>query len=84
MKLFKKKSKRESDKVESRFQQGLNLVKDLDKREFNRFVEGLTLGWRGYDIIRRVQTIDEKENGNPDIDESEKILTREVEKKEAK
>lgn len=80
MKLFRKKSKRQSDKVEARFQQALNLVKDLDKREYNRFIDGLTLAWQGYDRIRRVQTIDEKENGNPDIDEAEKILTKESEK----
>ena len=76
--FFRRKRKREADKVEARFQQGLNLVKDLDKVEFNRFIAGLTLGWQGYDKIRRVQTIDEKENGNPDIDESEKILEKEA------
>lgn len=74
MKLFKKH--KNADIVESRFQQGLNLVKDLDKREFNRFVDGLTLAWQGYDRIRRVQTIDEKENG--DIIEAEKILEKEA------
>ena len=75
MKLFKRKSKRSADKVEARFQQALVLVKDLDKREFNRFVDGLTLAWQGYDRIRRVQTIDEKETS--DIDETEKFLEKE-------
>lgn len=75
MTWFSHKKKRDTDKVESRFQQGLTLVKDLDKKEFNRFINGLTLGWQGYDCMRRVQTIDEKENG--DIDESEKILEAE-------
>ena len=76
MKLFKRKSKRDADRVEARFQQGLVLVKDLDKREFNRFIDGLTLAWQGYDRIRRVQTIDEKENS--DVDEVEKYLEKEV------
>lgn len=75
MKCFSHKKKREMDKVEARFQQGLTLVKDLDKKEFNRFINGLTLGWQGYDCMRRVQTINEKENG--DIDEAEEILEKE-------
>ena len=76
MKLFKSRAKRNADKVEANFQQGLNLVKDLDKKEFNRFIDGLTLAWQGYDRIRRVQTIDEKENS--DIDEAEKALIKEL------
>lgn len=75
MKLFKRKNKRFADKVEARFQQALVLVKDLDKREYNRFVDGLTLAWQGYDRIRRVQTIDEKENS--DLEEVEKFLEKE-------
>lgn len=75
MNLFSHKKRKEADKVESRFQQGLVLVRDLDKREFKRFVDGLTLAWQGYDCMRRVQTIDEKETA--DIDESEKILEKE-------
>lgn len=43
MKIFNRKAKRNADKVESRFQQALNLVKDLDKTEYNRFIDGLTL-----------------------------------------
>lgn len=78
--IFKRKAKRNADRVESCFQQGLSLVKDLDKTEFNRFIDGLTLAWQGYDRIRRVQTIDEKENGDPDIDKAEKILTKESKK----
>lgn len=76
MKLFNRRKKKYADKVEARFQQGLTIVKDLDKREFNRFVDGLTLAWQGYDRIRRVQTIDEKENS--DLDEAEKYLEKEV------
>lgn len=78
MGLFRKKSKKFEDDIYTRFQQAINLVKDLDKKEFARFVDGLTLAWQGYDRLRQVQTIDEKENGNPDIDKAEKILTKEV------
>lgn len=73
--LFSRKKNKELDKVEARFQDGLTLVKDLDKKEFERFIKGLTLGWQGYDCMRRVQTIDEKEV--EDITNSEKILERE-------
>lgn len=76
MKIFNRKAKRNADKVESRFQQALNLVKDLDKTEYNRFIDGLTLAWKGYDRIRKVQTIDEKENN--DIEEAEKYLEKEA------
>ena len=76
MKLFNLKKKRYADKVEARFQQALVLVKDLDRKEYNRFVDGLTLAWQGYDRIRRVQTIDEKENS--DVEEAEKYLEKEV------
>lgn len=78
MGLFRKKSKKIEDDIYTRFQQAINLVKDLDKKEFARFVDGLTLAWQGYDRLRQVQTIDEKENGNPDIDKAERILTKEM------
>ena len=76
-KIFSHKKKVTADKVESRFQQGLVLVKDLDKKEFKRFIDGLTLVWQGYDCMRRVQTIDEKES--VDIDEPAKFLETEIE-----
>lgn len=56
-----RKKRQIADKVEARFQQAVGLVKDLDKREFKRFVEGLQLTWEGYDRMRRVQTTEEKE-----------------------
>lgn len=76
MSWFSHNKKHEADKVESRFQQGLVLIKDLDKKEFKRFIDGLTLVWQGYDCMRRVQTIDEKENA--DIEEPEKFLETEI------
>ena len=68
MNIFKRKI---TDKVEERFQTALNLVKDLDRREFKRFVDGLTLAWQGYDRIKQVQTIDEKEAEEVNVAEKE-------------
>ena len=61
MAIWKKKRK-VADKVESRFQQAIGLVKDLDKKEFNRMITGMKLAWEAYDNIRKVQTVDEKES----------------------
>lgn len=58
--VFRKK-KRIEDKVEARFQQAVGLIRDLDRREFKRFIDGIQLIWEGYDRIRRVQTTEEKE-----------------------
>ncbi len=50
-----------TDYIEARFQTAVDLIKDLDKKEFNRFIDGLTLTWQGYDKIRQVQSREEKE-----------------------
>lgn len=63
MALFRKK-KQAVDKVEARFQQAVDLFKDLDKREFKRLIEGIELTWEGYNKIRQVQTTDEKESAD--------------------
>lgn len=73
MRLFRRRSyKKQADQIEETFQQAVNLVKDLDKKEFNRMMDGIKLAWEGYNKIRQVQTIDEKEMA--DISESEKEL----------
>lgn len=59
MGLWKKKQIKNAD--EARFQKAVDLFKDLDRREFNRLMEGLKLAWEGYYKIRQVQTTDEKE-----------------------
>lgn len=56
------KKKQIEDKVEARFQQAVSLIRDLDRPEFNRLIDGLKLTWEGYNRIRRVQTTDEKED----------------------
>lgn len=59
--VFRKK-KQVGDKVEARFQQAVSLIRDLDRREFNRLMEGLKLTWEGYSRIRNVQTTEDKED----------------------
>lgn len=59
--VFRKK-KQITDKVEARFQQAVSLIRDLDRPEFNRLIDGLKLTWEGYNRIRKVQTTDEKED----------------------
>ena len=70
----KKKNKTE-DKVEARFQTVVDLVRDLDKRELNRLIEGVQLVWQGYNKVGQAKTADEKEYG--DIDEADKALEEE-------
>ena len=72
-----KKKKNNPDKVEARFQKGVDLVKDLDRKEFDRMIKGLTHIWQGYDSMRKVQTIDEKEDPDKDINEAERVLEKE-------
>lgn len=76
--------KKEIDKVEYRFNSAINLIKDLDKTEFNRLMEAMKLAYEAYQKVRKVKTIDEKQNGSPDIDEIEKSLEVEKDKKAGK
>lgn len=71
MALFRKK-KQAVDKVEARFQQAVGLIRDLDRREFNRLIDGLKLTWEGYNRIRAVQTNEDKEFA--EIEKTEKTL----------
>lgn len=74
---FGKRNKKTEDKVEARFNTAMGLIKDLDKAEFNRLMEAMKLAHEAYTKVRKVRTIDEKQNGSPDIDEIEKSLERE-------
>ncbi len=71
MALFRKKRK-VADKVEARFQQAVGLIRDLDRREFNRLIDGLKLTWEGYNRIRAVQTNEDKEVA--EIEKTERVL----------
>ena len=69
--LSKRKNIRE-DKVEQRFQLIVDLIKDLDKREFTKLKEGIDLAWQAYDKISKAKTNIEKEID--DIDSTEIFL----------
>lgn len=68
----KKKKSKVEDKVEARFQTVVDLVRDLDKKELNRLIEGVQLCWQGYQKVGQAKTAEEKEYG--DIEASEKVL----------
>lgn len=80
MKLFKKKKKGD-DKVEVLLKPTLEMIYDLDRTEFNRFIDGVKLLYDGTQKFRKVKTMDEKENGDPDLDKMERILEKESKKK---
>ena len=72
MRWFSRKKNKIEDRVEQKFQTIVSLVKDLDKKEFNRLKKGMELAWQGYQEVRQAKTLDEKETA--DIDEAEKAL----------
>lgn len=80
MKLFKRK-KNGDDKVEGLLKPTLEMIYNLDRKEFNRWLEGAKNLYEGVQNFCKVKTIDEKENGDPDIDKMEKILEKESKKK---
>ena len=72
MRWFSRKRSRSEDRVEARFQTVVSLIRDLDKKEFNRLKEGLDLVWQGYQKVGQAKTTVEKEM--EDIEDSEKAL----------
>lgn len=68
IKLFKKKKNLEGADTEENFQIAVNIVKNLDKTEFKKFMGALESVWSGYDMLLRVKTRDEKKP------EEEKVL----------
>lgn len=83
MKLFKRK-KKSDDKVEALLKPTLEMIYDLDRTEFNRYIDGVKLLYDGTQKFRKVKTMDEKENGDPDIDQIGKILEKETKKEKKK
>ena len=71
----KRRAAEQRDKVESRFQAVIDLIRDLDKKEFNRLKEGMDLAWQAYQKVSQTQTTLEKENA--DIDSADKFLEME-------
>lgn len=75
MKKWFSRKQESVDRVELKFQAVVDLIRDLDKKEFNRLKEGIDLVWQGYQKVGQAKTNVEKEM--EDIDESEKILEEE-------
>ena len=71
---FKKKLVLESV-AEQRFDTIIELVKDLPRADFNRLMDAMKLAYEGYQKVKNVKTIDEKEM--EDIDNIDKTLTKE-------
>lgn len=72
--MFRKVRKVEyTDRVEERFQTIVTLIKDLDKREFNRLVEGMQLAWEAYSKVKQARPAEER--GMDEIENAEKLLS---------
>lgn len=54
------------------FQTVADMTRDLDKRELNRLIEGITLTWEAWQKIKQARTAEDKELDA--IDMAEKML----------
>lgn len=73
---FSKKRSSNEDRVEAKFQAVVDLIRDLDKKEFNRLKEGMELVWQGYQKVGQAKTSIEKEL--EDIETPERILEEQL------
>lgn len=72
--MFKKVRKiKYTDRVEERFQTIVGLIRDLDKKEFNRLMEGMQLAWEAYSKVKQARPVSEREV--EDIESAEKLLS---------
>lgn len=74
--LFRKKQKKNEDKLEERLDTISELTRDLERPEFNRLLDALKSVFDARQKLKGVKTNEEKENA--DIYEAEKILEKEV------
>ena len=73
--LLHRKTRHSKGRVEEKFQTIVDLIKDLDKKEFNRLKEGIDLAWQAYNKVSQAKTATEKEL--EDIEGTERILEEE-------
>lgn len=78
MRFFKKKKRIYEDKLEQRLDTISELTRDLERKEFNNLLEAVKAVFEARQKLKGVKTNEEKENA--DIDEAEKILTKESER----
>lgn len=76
--FFKKKTVYE-DPDEVKFDKMMELIKDLDRKAYNKLKKAMDLGYDAYQIVRDVKTLEEEAiekqiKENADIDIAEKIL----------
>lgn len=69
---FIRRKRKSHDRVEAKFQAVVDLIRDLDRREFNRLKEGMELVWQGYNKVGQAKSSTEKEF--EDIEKAEKLL----------
>lgn len=76
MSWFLRKKKQSIDRVEAKFQAVVDLIRDLDRKEFNRLKDGMELVWQGYNKVEQSRSAEDKEND--DIEDAERILEKEA------
>lgn len=61
--MFRRKKKAGAgstkDPAEARFESMMNLVKDLDRNDYNRLKKAMDSGYNAYNIIRNIETYDD-------------------------
>ena len=81
--MFKKrKQKIAEDVAEQRFDDMMDLVKNLSRQDYNRLKQAMDLGYEAYQKVKNVKSDDEKEV--EDINQIDKQMTKEREVKNAK
>lgn len=75
MVLLHRKTRHSKSRVEEKFQTIVDLIKDLDKKEFNRLKEGIDLAWQAYNKVSQAKTATEKEL--EDVEGAERMLEEE-------
>lgn len=61
---------------EARFNNMMELIKDLPKADYNRLKAAMDLGWEAYQKVRNVKTVDEKELSADEIEQAEATLDK--------
>ena len=72
--MFKRKPKAQVTS-EQRQRQAIDYIIELDKTEFNRFIDSVKLIWEGYDKLYRVKTRDEKAEAKEVKEDGDDFLT---------
>ena len=72
--IFKRRKAVLESVSEQRFDDMMELIKDLPRADYTRLKDAMDLGYNAYQKVKNVKTIDEKEL--EDIDEIEKSLSK--------